>query len=141
MIAINYESIVRSCYLFARAMKAAGSGQIINVSSIGANITAAGVGVYGGLKRALEMFTDSLRIELAGTGVKVGLVAHGTTSTEIFEDMKAHGQPGWDEFLPSPPPEDIGRALPFLVEQPPHAKRRRVPASYAPDVFLSREKT
>src|SRR3546814_10367081 len=40
MIAINYESIVRSCYLFARAMKAAGSGQIINVSSIGANITA-----------------------------------------------------------------------------------------------------
>src|SRR3546814_4972211 len=84
MIAINYESIVRSCYLFARAMKAAGSGQIINVSSIGANITAAGVGVYGGLKRALEMFTDSLRIELAGTGVKVGLVAPGTTSTEIF---------------------------------------------------------
>src|SRR3546814_5414610 len=64
MIAINYESIVRSCYLFARAMKAAGSGQIINVSSIGANITAAGVGVYGGLKSALEMFTDSLRIEL-----------------------------------------------------------------------------
>lgn len=135
MIAINYESIVRSCYLFARAMKAAGSGQIINVSSIGANITAAGVGVYGGLKRALEMFTDSLRIELAGTGVKVGLVAPGTTSTEIFEDMKAHGQPGWDEFLPSLQPEDIARAIAFIVEQPPHANSCRVHVYSASEVF------
>src|SRR3546814_4331433 len=98
MIAINYESIVRSCYLFARAMKAAGSGQIINVSSIGANITAAGVGVYGGLKRALEMFTDSLRIEMAGSGVKVGLVSTDTTSNAIFQDRKAHGPTGWDAF-------------------------------------------
>src|SRR3546814_1997545 len=125
MIAINYESIVRSCYLFARAMKAAGSGQIINVSSIGANITAAGVGVYGGLKRALEMFTDSLRIELAGTGVTVGLVAPGTTSNEIFEDMKAQGQPGWDEFLPSLPPVDISRDIPFNEEHHPHANSYR----------------
>src|SRR3546814_8087331 len=88
-----------------------GSGQIINVSSIGANITAAGVGVYGGLKRALEMFTDSLRVELAGTGVKVGLVAPRTTSTAIFEDMKAHGQPRWDEVMPSLQPEDISHAI------------------------------
>src|SRR3546814_11089403 len=98
-------------------MKAVGSGQIINVSSIGANITAAGVGVYGGLKRALEMFTDSLRLELAGTGVKVGLVAPGTTSTEVFEDIKAHGQPGWGAFLPSLHPEDIARAIPFIVNR------------------------
>src|SRR3546814_7106499 len=116
MIAINYESIVRSCYLFARAMKAAGSGQIINVSSIGANITAAGVGVYGGLKRALEMFTDSLRIELAGTGVKVGLFAPGTTSTEIFRAMKAPRQHGWHEFLPSLQPEELAPPIPFLLE-------------------------
>src|SRR3546814_13411908 len=82
MIAINYESIVRSCYLFARAMKAAGSGQIINVSSIGANITAAGVGVYGGLKRALEMLTGPLRSDLAGNGGKVGLVCPGPHSIQ-----------------------------------------------------------
>src|SRR3546814_16226658 len=40
MIAINYESIVRSCYLFARAIKAAGIGQLITVTSNGAIITA-----------------------------------------------------------------------------------------------------
>jgi NADP-dependent 3-hydroxy acid dehydrogenase YdfG len=57
MVAINYTAVVRSSYVFARAMKAAGSGFIVNLSSIGAGIIAPGVGVYGGLKRAVEMFT------------------------------------------------------------------------------------
>jgi serine 3-dehydrogenase len=126
MIAINYESVVRSSALFARAMKAAGSGQIINISSIGANLTAAGTAVYGGLKKALEMFTDVLRIELAGTGVKVGIVAPGTTSTEIFDEMKAHGQPGWDSFIPALQPEDVARAVRFIAEQPDRANTARI---------------
>lgn len=126
MIAINYESVVRSCYLFARAMKAAGQGQIVNISSIGAGITAAGSGIYGGLKKALEMFTDSLRIELAGSGVKVGLVAPGTTSTEIFEPMKADGKPAWDSYIPALDPDDIARAVMYILEQPPRANAARV---------------
>ena len=85
MIALNYEAAVRASYVFARAMKAAGSGNIVNISSIGANLTAPGGGVYGGLKRALEIFSDSLRIELAGTGVRVGIVAPGSTATSGWE--------------------------------------------------------
>jgi NADP-dependent 3-hydroxy acid dehydrogenase YdfG len=135
MIALNYESIVHSSILFARAMKAAGSGQIVNISSIGAGITAAGTGIYGGLKRALESFTDVLRIELAGSGVRVGLVAPGTTGTEIFDDMKAHGQPGWDEFIPALEPEDIARAVRFIVEQPPRANTARVHVYSASEGF------
>lgn len=126
MIALNYESVVRSSTLFARSMKAAGSGQIINISSIGANIVSAGTGLYGGLKQALERFTEVLRIELAGSGVKVGLVAPGTTSTEIFEPMKAEGRPAWDSFIPALQPEDVARAVRFIAEQPPHANTARV---------------
>src|SRR3546814_14427739 len=92
MSALNYDAVVRASYVFARAMKAAGSGAIVNISSIGAHLTAPGAGVYGGLKRALEIFTDSLRIELAGSGVKVGLVAPGSTATEIFDHMKVDGE-------------------------------------------------
>lgn len=117
MIALNYEAVVRSSTLFGRSMKAAGSGQIINISSIGANIVAPGVGVYGGLKRALEAFTDCLRIELAGTGVKVGIVAPGTTSTEIFDEMKSRGQPGWDSFLDPMQPQDVAEAVVFMASQ------------------------
>ncbi|GAC1579184.1 MAG: SDR family oxidoreductase [Novosphingobium sp.] len=126
MIAINYTAVVRSSLLFARHMKARGSGQIVNLSSIGASLTAAGSGLSGGLKRALEVFTDTLRIELAGSGVRVGIVAPGTTSTEIFEDMKARGQPGWDSYIPAMAPEDIARAVLFMCTQAGNASAARV---------------
>jgi len=126
MVATNFTSAVRASYLFARAMQAAGSGAIINISSIGAHLTAAGSGVYGGLKRALETFTDALRIELAASGVRVGLVAPGTTATEIFSDMKAQGKPGWDEYITPLQSEDIARAVRFLLEQPPRANVARI---------------
>ncbi len=126
MIAINYTAVVRSSILFARHMKANGSGQIVNLSSIGASITAAGTGVYGGLKRALDAFTEVLRIELGGSGVRVGVVAPGTTTTEIFEDMKANGQPGWDEYIPPMVGDDIARAILFMCEQTGNANAARM---------------
>jgi serine 3-dehydrogenase (NADP+) len=126
MIAINYSAVVRASILFARAMKVNGSGQIINLSSIGASLTAAGTGVYGGLKMALDRFTDVLRIELAGSGVRVGIIAPGTTTTEIFEDMKANGQPGWDEYIPPMVGDDIARAILFMCEQTGNANAARM---------------
>lgn len=126
MIAINYTAVVRTSVLFARHMKSHGGGQIVNLSSIGASLTAAGTGVYGGLKAALERFTDVLRIELAGSGVRVGLVAPGTTTTEIFADMKSRGEPGWDEFIPPMVPDDIARAIQFLCEQTGNANVARL---------------
>jgi serine 3-dehydrogenase len=135
MIAVNYTAVVRASYVFARAMKAQGSGIIVNLSSIGAGIAAPGVGVYGGLKRALEMFTDSLRIELVGTGVRAGFVAPGTTATEIFDDMKAHGQPAWDSYVRPLNPDDVARAVHFLLDQPPHATVPRVHVYSAGDAF------
>ena len=134
-IAVNYTAVVRASVLFARAMKAGGSGHIVNISSIGAHLTAAGSGIYGGLKRALEVFTDVLRIELAGSGVRVGLIAPGTTTTEIFEDMKAHGAKGWDEYLTPLQPEDIARAVRFILDQPPHANVPRVHVYSAQEGF------
>jgi serine 3-dehydrogenase (NADP+) len=126
LIAINYTAAVRTSLLFARHMKARRNGQIVNLSSIGAGITAAGTGVYGGLKAALERFTDVLRIELAGSGVRVGLIAPGTTSTEIFADMKSKGQPGWDEYIPPMLPKDIANAVRFMCEQSGNANAARI---------------
>ena len=126
MIAVNYSAVVRASILFARHMKAQGTGQIVNVSSIGAGIAAAGTGIYGGLKLALERFTEVLRVELAGSGVRVGLVSPGTTSTEIFEDIKSRCQPGWDECLPAMQAEDIGLAVRWMCEQTGNANAARM---------------
>jgi serine 3-dehydrogenase len=135
MIALNYETVVRSTILFAQAMKERGSGQIVNISSIGAHLTAAGSGIYGGLKRALEIFTDASRIELAGTGVKVGIVAPGTTSTEVFDDMKSRGEAGWDEYLPALEADDIAKAVRYMCEQSARANVARVHVYSASEMF------
>lgn len=118
MIRINFEAVVRASYVFARVFKAQKSGAIINVSSIGATLTAPMGGVYGGLKQALEGFTQALRIELAATGVKVGTIAPGTTRTEIFREIRARGEKGWDEYLTPLEAEDIARGVRFMIEQP-----------------------
>ncbi|WP_374145143.1 SDR family oxidoreductase [Sphingomonas sp. 28-63-12] len=126
MIATNYTAVVRCSILFARDMQSRRQGSIVNISSIGAHLTAAGSGIYGGLKRALETFTDTLRIELAASGIRVGLVAPGTTGTEIFDDMKRKGATGWDEYTPPLMPEDVARAVIYLLDQPPRANVARV---------------
>ncbi len=117
MIAVNYAAVVRSSILFARHMRANGSGQIVNISSIGATLVAPANGIYGGLKTALEKFTETLRIELAGSGVRVGIVAPGTTATEIFADMQSKGQQSWAELIPAMEADDIARAVLFMCEQ------------------------
>jgi NADP-dependent 3-hydroxy acid dehydrogenase YdfG len=81
------------------------------------------------------MFTDALRIELVGTGVRAGFVAPGTTATEIFDDMKAHGQPAWDSYVRPLQPEDIARAVHFMLDQPSHATVPRLHVYAAGDAF------
>jgi NADP-dependent 3-hydroxy acid dehydrogenase YdfG len=102
-------------------MKAQGAGAIVNISSIGANLTAPGSGIYGGLKRALEIFSDTLRIELAGSGVRVGIVAPGSTATEIFDHLPADRRARATDGLTPLAPADVAAAVRFLLEQPEHA--------------------
>lgn len=123
MIRVNFEAVVRSSYVFAREFRAQSSGAIVNVSSIGAYLVSRRAGVYGGLKHALEAFTASLRIELAGTGVKVGTVAPGSTESEMFERMMAGAPGGGPEPLQ---PEDVAAAIRFMLEQPDRANVARL---------------
>lgn len=61
------------------------SGRIINISSILGVISLAYRGAYNASKYALEGFTDTLRLELHGSGVKVCLIEPGAVQT-CFRD-------------------------------------------------------
>ena len=67
-----------------RAMLPQGSGSIVNVSSSYGSIGAAGASVYVASKHAVEGLTKSAALEVAGTGVRVNVVAPGTTDTGML---------------------------------------------------------
>jgi len=83
-------------------------------------------GVYCAVKAAVETFSESLRIELGSSGVKVGIVAPGSTKTEIFEVQRAHGENPIEQEIDYLEAEDIARAVRFMLEQPNRANVTRL---------------
>jgi NAD(P)-dependent dehydrogenase (short-subunit alcohol dehydrogenase family) len=67
-----------------RAMLPQGSGSIVNVSSAYGSVGAAGASVYVASKHAVEGLTKAAALEVAGTGVRVNVVAPGTTDTGML---------------------------------------------------------
>jgi NAD(P)-dependent dehydrogenase (short-subunit alcohol dehydrogenase family) len=67
-----------------RVMLPQGSGSIVNVSSAYGSVGAAGASVYVASKHAVEGMTKSAALEVAGTGVRVNVVAPGTTYTGLL---------------------------------------------------------
>jgi NAD(P)-dependent dehydrogenase (short-subunit alcohol dehydrogenase family) len=79
----NVFGLVRLCQLVLPGMRAQRSGRIVNISSMGANFTFPGGGVYHATKYAVEALSDALRFEVKGFGVDVVLVQPGIIRTEF----------------------------------------------------------
>jgi NAD(P)-dependent dehydrogenase (short-subunit alcohol dehydrogenase family) len=67
-----------------RVMVPQGSGSIVNISSTYGSVGAAGASVYVASKHAVEGLTKSAALEVAGTGVRVNVIAVGTTDTGML---------------------------------------------------------
>lgn len=90
MIALNVEAPMRLTYAVTPGLVARGSGTIINIASVVAIAPEALNGVYGGTKAFVLAFSQSLRNELANTGVTVQVVLPGATATDFW---KVAGKP------------------------------------------------
>jgi NAD(P)-dependent dehydrogenase (short-subunit alcohol dehydrogenase family) len=67
-----------------RVMLPQGSGSIVNISSAYGSVGAPGASVYVASKHAVEGMTKSAALEIAGTGVRVNVVAPGATDTGML---------------------------------------------------------
>lgn len=96
-------------------MKEQKSGQILNVISVAGIEEVASYGlVYVATKHALQGFTDTLKQELQGTGIKVIGFYPGGMATNIFN---AAGITGVDSNLMMKV-EDIAEIVTFVLKQP-----------------------
>jgi NADP-dependent 3-hydroxy acid dehydrogenase YdfG len=69
------------------AMRAQGSGRIVNISSGTTRRVATGVGAYASTKTAVNMLSAVLRSELASDGIAVSLLLPSITATEFGNGM------------------------------------------------------
>jgi NADP-dependent 3-hydroxy acid dehydrogenase YdfG len=83
-----------------------------------------GSGVYNASKWAVNAFSESLRQEVTGRGVRIGLVEPGAVATELTDHITqpAAKQAIRDSVGAMTPlqAEDIARAVLYLVSQPQH---------------------
>lgn len=115
-------------------MRAQGRGKIANVSSTAGRMPAAIIGMYCASKHAVEAMTESVRYELANTGVQVTLIEPGmfasdwqTSNLDVCETVregKSAYQATVDRFLSNfqataatrPGSASVGAAMADIVE-------------------------
>jgi NAD(P)-dependent dehydrogenase (short-subunit alcohol dehydrogenase family) len=95
----NVFGLMRMCQLVLPGMRGAGSGKIVNLSSMGGKLTFPGGGVYHATKHAVEALSDALRFEVKGFGIDVVVIEPGLIVTE-FGDTAAGSLDEVDEHGP-----------------------------------------
>jgi hypothetical protein len=84
MIDLNVTALMRLSAAAVPSLIARGTGAIINISSIVSVAPEVLNGVYGGTKAFVLAFSQSLRHELSGKGIRVQVVLPGATATDLW---------------------------------------------------------
>jgi NADP-dependent 3-hydroxy acid dehydrogenase YdfG len=90
---INYGGVVNGTHAFLPILLRQGAGAIVNTSSVFGLVGIPGQSAYCASKFAVRGFTDSLRQELRGTGVRAVCVHPGGVKTNIARNARYHTHP------------------------------------------------
>jgi NADP-dependent 3-hydroxy acid dehydrogenase YdfG len=124
MMATNVLGLMYMTHAAIDGMVDQGSGDIVNISSVAGRTARKGAGVYNASKWAVNAFSESLRQEVTGRGVRIGLVEPGAVDTELRDHItQPEAKAAADQMATSMralQSEDVARAILYLVTQPPH---------------------
>ena len=88
MMQVNVIAPIVLAKHFSRAMAMAGTGRIVNISSIVARTGFSGLAAYGASKAAMDGLTRSLAREVGRRGVTVNAVSPGFMQTDMTTDLQ-----------------------------------------------------
>ena len=125
MVKINVEATFRISYTFLKYFKTRNSGHLINLSSVLGTKARPTTGAYAGTKYAIEALSEALRMELAGTNVKVSCIEPGLVMTELHNEWEVHPSKMFNISKPLQP-EDIAEQIIFILKQPEHIRIPRL---------------
>lgn len=119
MLQVNLVTVAELTRAFLPAMRARGSGHIVNISSVAGGLPEQGVALYSATKAFMDAFTTALHRELRGTRVHAGLVCPGPVSSEFYPQAagRPHGRPVPAERF-AIPPERVAEGIVRLLRRP-----------------------
>ncbi|EXJ67653.1 uncharacterized protein A1O5_08999 [Cladophialophora psammophila CBS 110553] len=120
---VNCKGLLHCLASVVPSMISRRSGHIVAISSDAGRKVFPGLGVYSASKFFVEATLQSLRLETAGTGLRVTSVQPGNTATDLLgmstdtEAIKKYGEPTGAQILD---PEDVANSIVYALRQPQH---------------------
>jgi NADP-dependent 3-hydroxy acid dehydrogenase YdfG len=123
MVQVNLLGVMRVTRAILPYMVKNPGSYILNIGSVAGRQAYEGGSVYCGVKAAEIMITRSLRLELNGTGVRVGTIDPGMAETEFsmvrFKGDEQRSTKVYEGVVPLTA-NDIAEILVWCASRPPH---------------------
>jgi serine 3-dehydrogenase (NADP+) len=122
MIDVNVTALVSLTHLLLPQLIAR-RGAIVNISSISGSYAYPGGNVYGGTKAFVTQFSQNLRTDLHGTGVRVTSIEPGMAETEFTLVRTGGDQTASDKLYAGAHPitgNDVADTIWWIANLPPH---------------------
>lgn len=124
MIASNISGLVYCTRLLLPGMVARQRGHVVNLGSIAGQFPYPGGNVYGAAKAFVHQFSNNLRADLLGTGVRVTDVAPGLSGGTEFSQVRFKGDEAKaaSVYTGTEPltAEDVADAVHWVATRPQH---------------------
>lgn len=120
---VNCKGLLNCLSSTIPSMLARGKGHIVAISSDAGRKVFPGLGVYSASKFFVEATLQSLRLETAGSGLRVTSVQPGNTATDLLgmstdaDAIKKYGEPTGAKVLD---PQDVASSIIYALRQPEH---------------------
>jgi 3-hydroxy acid dehydrogenase/malonic semialdehyde reductase len=124
MIASNISGVIYCTRLLLPGMVARQRGHVVNLGSVAGQFPYPGGNVYGAAKAFVHQFSNNLRADLLGTGVRVTDVAPGLSGGTEFSQVRFKGdeQKAASVYAGTQPltAEDVADAVHWVATRPAH---------------------
>jgi len=120
MVDVNIKGVLYGIAAGLPLMKAQGSGQFINISSIGGHTVFPTAAVYCATKYAVRAISEGLRQEQLGGDIRVTIISPGVVESELADTIT---DPNTKEAMNAfrqiaLTPDAIARAISYAIAQP-----------------------
>ena len=125
IIETNVQGLMRVTHAVIHGMLERGQGHVLNMGSIVGLKPFATMAAYGASKYAVHGFSEGLRLDYAGKGIRISEIMPGLVRTDFASARLGDAEKAevfYDSAEQTLMPEDIAQTVLFALQQPKHVE-------------------